>query len=258
MIWNDQKKSTILEIELHETVRNLFVTNKKIIIVLEKRVCIAALNNGDINYMKETYCNEDGICKYSNSGDSLIIATLGTKKGEVAIWKLKTDKYTSIQAHSNKIVAIALNKDGSLLATASETGTNVHVYSTETGNQLYKFRRGTTNAKIYDITFSKDSRFLACCSNTGTLHIFDMYKNENDAKNTRSSLSYFKEYLPDYFGSHWSFQQVYIGDTSKMICSFDDSNFLHIATVDGNYYRIIGRDGKYDQIKRSNLYVNQK
>ena len=258
VIWNDHKKSTVLEIELHEPVKNLYVTNKKIIIVVEKRILVAAINNGDINCMKDTYSNEDGICKFSNKDDSLVIATLGTKKGEVAVWKLKSDRYSTIQAHTNNITAIALNNDGSLVATASESGTNVHVYSTETGKELYKFRRGTKSAKIYDITFDNDSKYLACCSNTGTLHIFEMYKAEKDAKNTRSSLSYFQNYLPEYFSSHWSFQQVYIGDMSKMTCSFDDDKVLHIATVDGNYFRISEKEGVYDQVKRSGLFVNQK
>lgn len=258
VIWDDRKKSTILEIELHEPVKNLYVTNKKIIIVLEKRICIAAINNGDINYMKKTYCNENGICKFSNEDDSLIIATLGSKKGEIAIWKLKSEKYSTIQAHTNNISAIALNNDGTLVATGSECGTNIHVYSTETGKELYKFRRGTKSAIIYDITFDKDSKFLACCSDTGTLHVFEMYQSETEAKNIRSNLSYFQDYLPEYFGSHWSFQQVYIGDTSKMVCSFDDDKILHIATFNGNYYRVLGKDGKYNEVKRSGLYISQK
>jgi len=259
IVWNQHKKSKALGIELHEPIKNLHITNKKIIIVLESRVCIAALNNGDINQMKETYNNENGICKYSYKNDSIILATLGTKKGELGVWKLNSDKHSSIVAHQNNIVAIAINDDGSLVATASESGTNIHVYSTESGNQLYKLRRGTTSAEIYDICFDKESKQLACVSNKGTVHIWDLPKSEDDSTNTKSILSSinYGSYV-DYFESKWSREQISIGDTARMICSFDDEGVLHVASYDGNYFRISGNDGKYDQVKRTGLYINQK
>jgi WD40 repeat protein len=257
IIWNQHKKTKVLGIELNEPVKNLFVTNKKIIIVLEARVCIAALNNGDIGHMKDTYNNEKGLCKYVNKNDSIVLVTLGTKKGEVAVWSLVSDKHSSIGAHENNIVALAINENGTLIATASESGTNIHVYDTETGTMKYKLRRGTTSTEIYDICFDQNSKQLACVSKNGTVHIWDLTNGEETSTNKKST---FAAIAPtgSYFDSVWSREQITIGDTSKMICAFDAEDVLHVATYDGNYFRISGKDGKYDQVKRSALYINQK
>jgi len=257
VIWNQHKKQIAVKIELHEPVKSLFVTNKKIIIVLEGRVCIAALNNGEVKFMRETYTNENGICKFSYVNDSLVVATLGTNKGEVAVWKLNSDKHSSIQAHENNISAIGLNHDGSLVATASESGTNVHVYNTESGTLLYKLRRGTTSAEIYDICFDTNSKQLACISNRGTVHIWDLPQTKEDSGNTKSMFSSLSGYvpLPEYFDSSWSRNQIPIGDTSKAVCAFDKEDILHVGTYEGNYFRITPNDGVYQALKRVPLYI---
>jgi WD40 repeat protein len=261
IIWNQDKKKKAVGIELNEPIKNLYVTNKKIVIVVETRVCIAALNNGDIGHTKNTYNNERGLCKYSNKNDSLVVVTLGTKKGEVSVWSLTSDKHTTIQAHQYNIVALAINEDGSMIATASESGTNIHVYSTETGDLKYKLRRGTTlissPTEIYDICFDKNSKQLACVSNSGTVHIWDLTTNDETSTNKKSTFESIGGVI-QYFDSVWSREQITIGDTSKMICSFDADDVLHIATYNDNYFRISGKDGKYDQVKRSAMYTAQK
>ncbi len=183
--------------------------------------------------------------------------TLGIKKGEVGVWSLTSDKHSSIQAHENNIVALAINNDGSLIATASESGTNIKVYSTESGNLLYQLRRGTSSAEIYDMCFDNYSKQLACISNKGTVHIWDLTQNDDSTTNKKSMLSPIGGVV-SYFDSVWSREKITLGDTSRMICSFDDDDTLHVATYDGNYFKISGTDGKYDQVKRTALYINQK
>lgn len=263
VIWNDHKKETIFEIDMHEPIKNLYVTNKCVIVVLEKRVYISSFDQGDFKKLKDTYCNENGICKYinDNDNDNLVIAMLGSKKGEIAIWNIKSinsnkEKYKTIQAHENNISAIALNSDGTLVATASESGTNIHVYSTESGKQQYKFRRGTNGATIYDLAFDRNSKYLVCCSNTGTVHIFDLYKSINETKNEFSSLSFMKSYV-NYFDSQWSFKKISIGDKTKMICAFDNNSDIHIATWSGNYYRIPYKNGEFGKAIGKCLYIDQ-
>jgi WD40 repeat protein len=259
IIWNQHKKTKVLGIELNDPVKNLYVINKQIIIVLEKRICVAALNNGDIKYMQDTYANENGLCKYSYKNDSLVIVTLGSKKGEIGIWKLQTDVHSVIQAHSDQhnVSALAINEDGSLVASASESGNNIHVYNTDSGTLLYKLRRGTSEAKIYDICFDIKSTQIVCTSDKGTVHIWDLTKSEVDVQNKKSVLSGFKDYLPEYFDSNWSKHQISIGDISKNICAFDEENIIHIASMDGNYFRISEKDGVYNQLARTPLYINQ-
>jgi WD40 repeat protein len=62
--------------------------------------------------------------------------------------------------------------EGTILATASDKGTLIRIFSTEDGGALCELRRGSDKAEIFSITFDKFTRWLACSSGKGTIHIF--------------------------------------------------------------------------------------
>lgn len=96
-----------------------------------------------------------------------------TKTGDIIIFDLdKLQPVFVIEAHKNNIAALALSSDGTLLATASEKGTIVRVFSVESGIKLYQFRRGTYQAKIFSMSFSSDNKFLVVSCSSKTVHIF--------------------------------------------------------------------------------------
>lgn len=255
-LWDDNLKSDQIEISFQKQIENILIDHERtIIIVLQKEILVFNFDGTLIN-SKQTFNNDKGLCAISVNDGKQIIVTLGTKKGEIAIWKINQDIYKTIQAHQSNIDVIAINKQGTLVATASETGTLIKIFNVDTGKQLYEFRRGTTNAKIYDICFNTTSTMLACCSSNGTIHIFELYKDIKESKNVQSTLAGFKDYLPQYFSSQWSFKQIYINSTDKMICGFDDNNILHICCIDGKYYKISGK--QYDIIKQSDLCIDNK
>ena len=47
-----------------------------------------------------------------------------------------------IHAHNNPLAAISFDSTGKLIATASDRGTVIRVFSVDTGNKLFEFRRG--------------------------------------------------------------------------------------------------------------------
>lgn len=105
------------------------------------------------------------------------------RNGDVIIFDCKTLQPISvIDAHKTQLSALAFSHDGSLLATASDKGTIVRVFSVQTGLKLYQFRRGSYNTRIYSLAFSASNIFLAASSATGTVHIFRL--GEEEAKNT--------------------------------------------------------------------------
>ena len=67
---------------------------------------------------------------------------------------------------------MALNYSGTLLATASDKGTLIRLFSTEDGSALQEVRRGSDKAEIFSIAFDKFSKWIACSSDKGTIHIF--------------------------------------------------------------------------------------
>ena len=52
------------------------------------------------------------------------------------------NRATLIQTHETELAAIAINPDGSKLATASEKGTLVRVWECSSGEPLKELRRG--------------------------------------------------------------------------------------------------------------------
>lgn len=110
-------------------------------------------------------------------------ATHSVRNGDIIIFDCKSlQPITVIEAHKTQIAAMAFSHDGTLLATASDKGTIIRVFSVQTGLKLYQFRRGTYNTKIYSLAFSSSNMFLIASSATGTVHIFRL--GEEEAKNT--------------------------------------------------------------------------
>ena len=93
--------------------------------------------------------------------------------GEVLIYDAtKLEAVNVIEAHNSPLSCIALNNDGTLLATASEKGTIIRVFSIPDAQKLYQFRRGSIPARIFSMSFNSTSTLLCVSSATETVHIF--------------------------------------------------------------------------------------
>lgn len=95
--------------------------------------------------------------------------------GEVLIFNtLKLEAINVVEAHRSPLACITLNGDGTLLATASDKGTIIRVFSVPDGRKLYQFRRGSMPSRIYSMTFNTTSTLLSVSSSTETIHIFKL------------------------------------------------------------------------------------
>jgi autophagy-related protein 18 len=59
-----------------------------------------------------------------------------------------------------------------MLATASDKGTVVRVFSVPGAQKLWQFRRGSQSARIFSINFNLASSLLAVSSDSSTIHIY--------------------------------------------------------------------------------------
>ncbi|GFR86101.1 breast carcinoma-amplified sequence 3-like protein [Elysia marginata] len=85
-------------------------------------------------------------------------------------------------AHANEpVAAMAFDPSGILLVTACKLGHNFHVFSlvahpcsSSLGavHHLYTLHRGDTTAKVTDIAFTYDSRWVTVSTHRGTTHVF--------------------------------------------------------------------------------------
>lgn len=58
-----------------------------------------------------------------------------------------------IPAHDTEVGAIAVNPDGTLIASASERGHIIKIYSTDAGEVVQELKRGNSKAYIENILF---------------------------------------------------------------------------------------------------------
>lgn len=81
-------------------------------------------------------------------------------------FKIVVDKSIDlvIPAHDTEVGAIAVNPDGTLIASASERGHIIKIYSTDAGEVVQELKRGNSKAFIENILFHPHQYILACTS----------------------------------------------------------------------------------------------
>ena len=102
--------------------------------------------------------------------------------GEVLVFDaMKLEAVNVVEAHRSPLSCIALNSEGTLLATASDKGTIVRVFSIPRAEKLYQFRRGSIPSSIYSMSFNLNSTLLCVSSATETVHIFRLGAQSEEA-----------------------------------------------------------------------------
>ena len=120
--------------------------------------------------------------------------------GDVLLFDaLKLEAVNVVEAHKSPLSHVALNNDGTLLATASDKGTIIRVFSVPGAQKLYQFRRGTYPSRIFSMSFNLMSSLLCISSATETVHIFrlgfsprpsDAHSSDSSDTATGSVISY--------------------------------------------------------------------
>ncbi|KAF3985845.1 hypothetical protein FT663_05140 [Candidozyma haemuli var. vulneris] len=157
----------------------------------------------------KTVAHESLIVNANASGNvnsSNVNAQAGTRVpkrvGDVIIFDLHAlQPVVVIEAHKSGLAALCLSRDGHLLATASNKGTIVRVFSVDSGEKLYQFRRGTYPTKIYSLSFSSDNKYVVATSSSETVHIFRLGEDEllaNKQKRKRESKTKKMRLNPEY------------------------------------------------------------
>ncbi|KAF1993162.1 WD repeat domain phosphoinositide-interacting protein 2 [Amniculicola lignicola CBS 123094] len=195
-IQNTKRLSTICEMTFRTAILAMRLNRKRLVVVLESELYVYDISNMQMLKNEKTSPNPHAICALSASSENnYLVYPLPTKaapatfqppshappksdhipptSGEVLIYDAtKLEAVNVIEAHNSPLSCIALNNDGTLLATASEKGTIIRVFSIPDGQKLYQFRRGSIPARIYSMSFNSTSTLLCVSSATETVHIF--------------------------------------------------------------------------------------
>lgn len=217
MLWDDNQSKCIGELKFKTTVKGVRMNKETIAVILQDRIYVYEFSNLKIRDAIETYDNPDGICCLSAKKDSNVLICPDKDQGKIKVSFY--DNSSTIEAHDGAIACLALSFDGSTIASASEKGTLIRIFNSNTGAKLQEVRRGADPAKVYSIAFSSND-MMAVTSDKGTVHVFALdleneEKKAEESSNTKSMFGFAKGFLPSYFASEWSFAQFKFVDDSK-------------------------------------------
>ncbi|KAI0876340.1 protein-vacuolar targeting protein Atg18 [Hypoxylon argillaceum] len=211
IIQNTKRGSVICELSFPSAVLAVRLNRKRLCVVLEDSIYLYDIANMSLLQRIDTSPNPGAICALSPSSENCYFAyplpkprdDSGDKRprhappaslsyapvtsGDVLIFDTLTLKVVNVvEAHRSPLSCIALNNDGTLLATASETGTIIRVFSVPGGQKLYQFRRGTYPSTIYSMSFNMTSSLLCVSSTSDTIHIFRLQQPGPGTSNSTS------------------------------------------------------------------------
>lgn len=258
IIWDDLKRKASLTLNFMSPVLRVLLSRVRIVVVLLNQVLVYEFSAppkqfatyettdnphglADLSILtaSSTFASSSSLGSLSNSDFSTssgegtkcqILAFPGRTVGQIQLVDMSPEgqeknSVSIIKAHKSKIRYIALNRTGTLIASASETGTIIRVHSTQSTALLYEFRRGLDRAIITSMKFSPSDSKLAVLSDKNTLHVFEIASlNEpstvdpfNDGESVRKAPTNRQHVLkrlllpipiPNYFQSTWSFCSI--------------------------------------------------
>ncbi|KDN34813.1 hypothetical protein RSAG8_12111, partial [Rhizoctonia solani AG-8 WAC10335] len=207
-IVNTKRQSMICELLFPSSILAVKLNRKALVVVLEAEIYIYDISTMRLMHVIETSPNPNAICALSPSADPSYLAypaptpsptasssapapssaATATSSGDILIFDTRLLAVTNIvRAHKAPLAHISLNSTGTLLATASEKGTVIRVFSVPAAERLHEFRRGVRGAKIHCITFNAVSTLLAVSSATDTVHIFKLKGGNGEGEKKRGN-----------------------------------------------------------------------
>lgn len=256
IVWDDLKRKSSLSLSFMSPVLNVLLSRIRFVVVLRNQVQVYEFSAPPKKFATyETIDNEFGLADlsvhsaslydYSSPGSSMssvrsdslkespkyqILAFPGRAVGQIQLVDVSPEGQEKnlvsiIKAHKSSIRCISLNRTGTLVASASETGTIIRVHSTYSTALLFEFRRGLDRAVITSMKFSHNDSKLAVLSDKSTLHVFnvgplteaagsDPFEGDSSVKKTPTNRQHMLKRLllpipiPTYFQSTWSFCSV--------------------------------------------------
>ena len=281
-IWDDANLKVVLEITVDFKIIDVKIKKSLIALVGKKQIKIYYYDSLEniMDYQEiddiTTPQNSNAIFSINLDPAKHVIAYLTKNTGEImiktyakidienqGIQNQKNYITKKIPAHQTEITLMTLNHQGDIIASCSKKGSILRLFSTSTGALLKELRRGTDFAEIYYINFDKSSKYVLCSSSKGTVHIFNVTKNDA-VKNPKSILSSIAPYFKmqnSFLDNEWSFAQFHIDCATINIANFvDKDNNIIVLCEDGMYYRakFNYKGGECEKLQEKNFLEMEK
>lgn len=193
-IKNTKRDSLICEMTFATSILAIRMNRKRLVVVLEDQMYMYDIQNMKLLYTIETSPNPTAICALSPSSENCYLAYplpqktasapahvppnsthISPTSGEILLFDAaKLEAINVVEAHKSPLSCIIFNNEGTVMATASDKGTIIRVFSIPDAHKLYQFRRGSMPSRIYSMAFNVTSTLLCVSSASETIHIFKL------------------------------------------------------------------------------------
>lgn len=225
VIWDDLKQKASLSLSFPSAVLRVLLSRSRIVVVLRLLVHVyefCAPPRLVATY--DTSENPHGVADLLGrvaAGVGQMLAFPGRPKGQVQLVDVSHEGQARrvasiVKAHKARVRAVCVSSGGTMVASASDTGTLIRVHSTHTAALMFEFRRGLDRAVVTAMRFSTDDSRLAVLLDKHTLHVFAL----SDAAANRLHVLSRWSAMPSYFQLTWSFCSV---NTNKYHIHIDGS-----------------------------------
>uniref|UniRef100_A0A2R8MTP4 WD repeat domain phosphoinositide-interacting protein 4 n=1 Tax=Callithrix jacchus TaxID=9483 RepID=A0A2R8MTP4_CALJA len=246
LIWDDaregkdSKEKLVLEFTFTKPVLSVRMRHDKIVIVLRNRIYVYSFPDNPRKLFEfDTRDNPKGLCDLCPSLEKQLLVFPGHKCGSLQLVDLSSTKPGTssapftINAHQSDIACVSLNQPGTVVASASQKGTLIRLFDTQSKEKLVELRRGTDPATLYCINFSHDSSFLCASSDKGTVHIFALKDTRLNRRSALARVGKVGPMIGQYVDSQWSLASFTVPAESACICAFGRNTSKNVNSVIG-------------------------
>uniref|UniRef100_A0A9J8AND9 WD repeat domain, phosphoinositide interacting 1 n=1 Tax=Cyprinus carpio carpio TaxID=630221 RepID=A0A9J8AND9_CYPCA len=254
-VYHFKKGTEICNYSYSNNILAVRLNRQSLVVCLEESIYIH--NIKDMKLLKtllNTPSNPSGLCALSISHSNSFLAYPGSDTiGEIIVYDANNlSTMTMIPAHDSPLAAITFSASGTKLASASERGTVIRVFSIPEGLRLFEFRRGMKRyVNISSLSFSPDAQFLCASSNTETVHIFKLEQHSPSGEEQAPSWSTYvgkmftaaSSYLPAQVSGMMSQDRAFATVRLQMA---GQKNVCALATL-------FGSDKEWEETEKSKL-----
>jgi len=241
-MWNTKTKTVICELNFVSAIVAVKLNKRRLVVLLETKAQIFDFVSLSMLQTLDTVPNPKGLCALAvNNTNSYLALPASTSAGEVLVFDaVNLHAVNHIHAHKAPLASMAFNDDGSMLATASEKGTVIRVFSIPHATKLYTFRRGSYPAHIYSLSFDLQSTLLCVSSDSPTVHIFKLEQTPPPSATVAFVTAYLGlDALNDMLESSRDFAFVKLRVPGvPTLCAIDKTNTqVMVVTADGYFFQ---------------------
>jgi len=252
-LFNTKTNKPICELTFPSTVLNVLLNMARLVVVLETKIHIFDLRTMKVLHQIDTSVNATGACALSISESNCFLAyPSSSSRGDIFVYDvLNLQLVNTIRAHNSPVHLFAFNQQGTMLATVSDLGTVVRVWSIPEGTKLFTFRRGTYSATVTSVCFNPSSTLLSLSSKaSSTIHVFALNEAAKEVPaGSRvgvipAALNFMPTVLHDIVEPSRCFARIDLKDSNvASACGFYDNDTLMVVTVGGHLCQYVITDG---------------